>query len=189
LEGKIVATASRGGGGKITRLSASYDARRRMRMTVTIRRAERSDAEVLGKLGAMLMRTHYAFDPQRFLAPGASAESGYAWFLCSQLDDPESAVFVADDDGEIGGYVYVTLEPMSWKELRGPAGFVHDVAVRDEDRGKGMAMKLMEAGIAWLREHGAPRVILWTAAPNDTAQRLFHRLGFRDTMIEMTMEL
>lgn len=37
--------------------------------------------------------------------------------------------------------------------------------------------------------HGAPRGILWTAAPNETAQTLFHGLGFRDTMIEMTMEL
>ena len=41
----------------------------------------------------------------------------------------------------------------------------------------------------WLREHGAPRVILWTAAPNEAAQRLFRRLGFRETMIEMTKEL
>jgi hypothetical protein len=43
--------------------------------------------------------------------------------------------------------------------------------------------------MSWLRERNAPRVILWTAAPNAAAQQLFRRLGFRDTMIEMTMEL
>ena len=32
-------------------------------------------------------------------------------------------------------------------------------------------------------------VILWTAAPNQAAQTLFRRLGFRETMVEMTMEL
>jgi ribosomal protein S18 acetylase RimI-like enzyme len=48
---------------------------------------------------------------------------------------------------------------------------------------------LMQAAIEWLRERGAPRVILWTAAQNDAARSLFQRLGFRDTMIEMTMEL
>jgi len=48
---------------------------------------------------------------------------------------------------------------------------------------------LLHAAIEWLREHGAPRVLLWTAAPNEPAQRLFRRLGFRDTAIEMTMEL
>ena len=33
-------------------------------MTVTIRRAERRDVAALGRLGAMLMRTHYELDPQ-----------------------------------------------------------------------------------------------------------------------------
>ncbi|HKO01473.1 MAG TPA: hypothetical protein VJ032_07265 [Thermoanaerobaculia bacterium] len=41
----------------------------------------------------------------------------------------------------------------------------------------------------WLREHGAPRVLLWTAAPNEIAQHLFRGYGFRDTMLEMTMEV
>ena len=156
---------------------------------VTIRKAERRDLEAVGRLGAMLMRTHYAFDPQRFLAPGESAESGYAWFLGSVLDSPDGCVLVAEEDGEIAGYVYVALEPLSWKELRGPAGFVHDVAVREESRRSGIAIMLMRAAIDWLRERGAPRVILWTAAPNEAAQRLFRTLGFRDTMVEMTMEL
>jgi ribosomal protein S18 acetylase RimI-like enzyme len=159
-------------------------------MAVTIRRAEHRDLEALGRLGAMLMRAHYAFDPQRFLPAGASAESGYAWFLGRVLDTPdENCVLVAEEGAELVGYVYAALEPMSWKELRGPAGFVHDVAVREESRGHGIAEQLMEGAIAWLRERGAPRVILWTAAPNGAAQSLFRRIGFRHTMSEMTLEL
>jgi ribosomal protein S18 acetylase RimI-like enzyme len=158
-------------------------------MPLTIRRAERRDLPSLGRLGAMLMRTHYAFDPQRFLPAGDSAESGYAWFLGNVAESPDGCVFVADDEGEITGYIYVALEPLSWKELRGPAGFIHDVAVAEEARGAGIAKQLLAAGIDWLRERGAPRVILWTAAPNEAAQRLFRGLGFRDTMLEMTLEL
>ena len=158
-------------------------------MTVTIRRAERRDAAMLGRLGAMLMATHYAFDPQRFLAPRDSAESGYASFLGSVLDSRDACVLVAEADGEIVGYVYAALEPMSWKELRAASGFIHDILVVESARRSGAATELMHAATAWLREHGAPRVILWTAAPNDAAQRLFRDLGFRDTMIEMTMEL
>lgn len=156
---------------------------------VTIRRAEPRDAEPLGRLGAMLMRTHYAFDAQRFLAPHAGVEQGYATFLASRLDSPDDCVFVAEHDGAIAGYVFAALEPMSWKELRGPAGFIHDVAVAEEERRHGVAAMLIDAAAAWLREHGVPRVILWTAAPNEAARALFRRLGFRETMIEMTMEL
>ena len=158
-------------------------------MAVTIRAAEQRDLKALGQLGAMLMRTHYAFDAHRFLASGESAESGYARFLGSVLDDPDGRVLVAEDGESVAGYVYVALEPLSWKELRGPAGFIHDVAVREDARRSGIAEKLMQAAIEWLRERGAPRVILWTAAQNDAARGLFQRLGFRDTMIEMTREL
>lgn len=154
-----------------------------------IRRAESRDLESLGRLGAMLMRVHYAFDRQRFLAPGAGAESGYASFLGSLLDSPDDQIFVAEQDGVITGYVWAALEPLSWKELRGPAGFIHDIAVAEEARRAGIAKTLMEAAIAWLRERRAPRVILWTAAPNESARALFRRFGFRDTMTEMTMEL
>ena len=158
-------------------------------MAVLIRKAERRDLPSLGRLGVMLMETHYAFDRQRFIAPASGSESGYASFLGSRLDSRDDCVYVAEEDGAIRGYVFVALEPMSWKELRGPAGFIHDVAVAEESRQSGIATKLMEAAMAWLRERKAPRVILWTAAPNAAAQSLFHRLGFRDTMIEMTMEL
>lgn len=158
-------------------------------MAVTVRNAERQDLDSLGRLGAMLMRTHYAFDRQRFLAPGEGAESGYASFLGSVLESPDGCLFVADRDGAIVGYVYAELEPMSWKELRGPAGFIHDLAVADEARQSGVGTKLMQVALDWLRGRGAPRVVLWTAASNETAHALFRRLGFRDTMVEMTMEL
>jgi len=86
------------------------------------------------------------------------------------------------------GYVYAGLEPQSWQELRDPAGFIHDVVVEPAARGQGLATRLVEAAAAWLEEHGAPRVMLWTAEKNPTAQRLFERAGFRRTMIEMTRE-
>ena len=69
------------------------------------------------------------------------------------------------------------------------AGFIHDVVVDESSRGTGVAASLLEAAIEWLRAQGAPRVILWTAERNVVAQRLFGRLGFRRTMIEMTREL
>jgi ribosomal protein S18 acetylase RimI-like enzyme len=157
-------------------------------MTV-VRRARAEDVPALGRLGGLLMRTHYAFDSARFMAPGDDPEGGYGWFLGTQLRDPEVVVLVAERDAVIVGYVYAGIEPQSWKELREEAGFIHDVVVDDAGRRSGVATMLLEAAIAWLRERGAQRVMLWTAEPNVGAQRLFAKLGFRRTMIEMTREL
>ena len=123
------------------------------------------------------------------MAPSGNPESGYAWFLGTQLDESSVAVFVAERDGAVAGYVYAGLEPQSWKELREECGFIHDVVVKDEERRAGVASALMDAACEWLKSIGAPRVILWTAEGNDGAQRLFARLGFRKTMVEMTKEL
>jgi GNAT superfamily N-acetyltransferase len=155
----------------------------------TIRLAASADLPALGRLGATLMRTHHDFDPQRFMDPGTDPADGYAWFLGRQLKDDDVVIFVAEQQGEVVGYVYAGLEPISWKELRDACGFIHDVVVDERARRGGTATALIEAAVEWLRERGAPRVMLWTAEQNPGAQQLFARLGFRRTMIEMTKEL
>ena len=156
---------------------------------VIVRRATRRDLPALGRLGALLLRAHYDFDPQRFMMPGGDPEAGYAWFLGTQLKSDDVAVFVAERDGEVVGYCYAGIEPQSWKELREECGFIHDVAVAEAGRRLGVARALLEAAMAWLKEREMPRVVLWTAERNEAAQRLFAALGFRRTMIEMTREL
>ncbi|WP_396625353.1 GNAT family N-acetyltransferase [Luteitalea sp.] len=154
-----------------------------------IRSATRDDVPALGRLGAQLMRQHHAFDARRFLAPGDAPEAGYGRFLGSQIDDPDVFLHVADVDGCVVGYVYAGIEPLSWKELRDECGFVHDLLVEESARGKGAGLALLEAAAAWFSSRAMPRVMLWTASQNATAQRLFARAGFRPTMIEMTREL
>jgi ribosomal protein S18 acetylase RimI-like enzyme len=156
---------------------------------VIIRRATAEDLPTLGVLGASLLRTHYAFDPQRFMAPRGNPEAGYGWFLGTQLKEDDVAVFVAEQGDIVVGYLYAGLEPQSWKELRDAAGFIHDVVVSPEAQRRGIASALIDAACDWFRSRGAPRVVLWTAEKNEGAQRLFGHLGFRRTMIEMTKEL
>jgi ribosomal protein S18 acetylase RimI-like enzyme len=158
-------------------------------MAFTIRRALPADVSALGRLGAHLMRVHYGLDPLRFLDPGARPEAGYGAFLEHQLRDDDQAVFVAEKGGAIVGYVYAGVEPLSWKELRDRAGFVHDIVVLQDERRGGVASALLSAAIAWLETRGVPRVMLWTAHKNGAAQALFEGHGFRRTMVEMTREL
>lgn len=156
---------------------------------IVIRRARETDLPALGRLGALLIRTHHAFDRDRFMSPAGDPEAGYAWFLGTQLHDADVAILVAERGSDIAGYVYAAVEPRSWKELRDEAGFVHDVVVDERFRRAGVATALVEAVAAWFGSRRVPRIVLWTAERNDPAQRLFARLGFRKTMIEMTREL
>jgi ribosomal protein S18 acetylase RimI-like enzyme len=143
----------------------------------------------VGKLGAMLVRTHHDFDPQRFMAASRHTAQGYSSFLGTQLDEADVTVMVADRGGEVVGYVYAAVEPRDWMSLRDSAGVIHDVIVDPAHRQAGVGRQLLDAALAFLKDRGAPRVVLQTAERNEPAQRLFEQAGFRRTMIEMTREL
>jgi GNAT superfamily N-acetyltransferase len=161
---------------------------------VVIRRAEAGDLQALGRLGASMIRLHHAFDEHRFIGPGADPEDVYRRFLDAYVTASSALILVAERPGSdagagIVGYVFAAIEPASFKELRDRAGYIHDLLIADDARGAGVGPRLLEAAVAWLREQGMPRVLLWTAAQNARARKLFEAHGFSATMVEMTREL
>ena len=154
---------------------------------IEIRPAVESDEEALGRLGAALMRQHHAADPRRFILTDRP-EAGYGRFLVSQLANPDCVVLVAERSSAIVGYVFAEIEPTSWKDLRGPCGFVHDLLVDEGMRHQSIGRELMRAAVVWIRSRGMSQVVLWSKSGNDAAQHLFAGLGFRPTMIEMTLD-
>src|SRR6266704_2936880 len=91
-----------------------------------IRPATKSDEAVLGRLGAALMRQHHASDPRRFILT-ERPEAGYGRFLVSQIAYPDFLVLVAERSNDVVGYMFAGIERTSWRDLRGPCGFIHDV--------------------------------------------------------------
>ncbi len=157
--------------------------------SITVRNAAPGDLAAIGTLGALLVRVHHEFDPQRFIAASPQTEQGYASFLGSQLDESDVIVLVAEQEGTVVGYTYAGIEGIDYMSLRGPAGVLYDIVVEPACRGQGIGRTLLDATVAALHTRGAPRVVLSTAEKNASAQRLFSRAGFRPTMIEMTCEL
>jgi ribosomal protein S18 acetylase RimI-like enzyme len=154
---------------------------------ITIRPATASDQEHLGRFGGALMRQHHADDPRRFIQV-EHPEAGYGRFLVSQISNPNSLVMVAEHSGVVIGYVFADVESTNWMELRGPCGVVQDIYVDEAARHLGAGRELMSAAIAWIRSKGRSQVVLMTKSRNEHAQRLFTTLGFRPTMIEMTLD-
>jgi len=158
------------------------------RTAVAIRPATPADLPALGRLGALLVRTHNQLDPARFIPATPRTEQGYASYLGSQLQEPAVAVLVAEREGDVLGYTYAAVEGPDYMSLRGTAGVLHDIVVDPAHRREGIGRLLLDATLAWLEARGAPRVVLRTADRNEAAQRLFAEAGFRRTMVEMTRE-
>ena len=95
-------------------------------------------------------------------------------------------ILVAEDRGAVVGYTYAGIEGRDYMALRGPAAALYDIVVDPAHRGKGIGRTLLDATLAALSGRGAPLAVLSTAERNESAQRLFARVGFRRTMIEMS---
>lgn len=158
-------------------------------MPITLRPARVEDAPALGRMGGALVRLHHSYDSQRFMTPAEDVESGYQWWLTRELKRQGAVVLVAERDGEVVGYAYATVEGRDWNALLDAHGELHDIWVDEAARGSGVGALLLEEMVRQLQARGVPRVLLMTASRNEAAQRLFARLGWRATMVEMTREV
>ncbi len=154
---------------------------------IVIRPCKPADLPAVAKLAARLVREHHAMDPDRFFTFD-HIEEGYAAYLGGELRKKRSLVLVAVDSEGILGYAFGRIEPRDWIALRETCGFLHDLYVDERARHQGVGTRLVEETVKRLDALGAPRVILSTAAQNTNAHRLFQRVGFRTTMLEMTKE-
>ena len=155
---------------------------------IQVRAATAADQAVLGRFGAALMRLHHDTDPKRFIMT-AHPEAGYGRFLVSQIGDADSLVLVAQREADVIGYLFAGIEPTSWMDLRGPCGYIHDVYVEERARRLGAARELVRTALTWVGSRGMTQVGLTSMWQNQAAQHLFASLGFRHTMVEMTIDL
>jgi ribosomal protein S18 acetylase RimI-like enzyme len=155
---------------------------------ITIRPGAASDQEKLGRYGGALLHQHHDADTRRFIHV-EHPEAGYGRFLVSQTSVPESCVLVAEEAGDVIGYVYATIENTNWMELRGPCGVIQDIYVDEARRHAGAGRQLLRAAVDWILAHGRSQVVLHTKTKNEHAKHLFATFGFRSTMVEMTWDV
>ena len=153
-----------------------------------IRPADAADLPAVSRLAADLVRMHHRLDPRRFMLV-EPIEEGYQWFFSRELASRDARILVAEENGQILGYAYATLEARNWNDLLDACGKLNDLYVDAGARRRGLARALVDATFAWFRERQAPRVVLLSAWQNPDAHAFFEALGFRRTMLEMTAEL
>jgi len=153
---------------------------------MNIRPMRAADLRAVGRLAAELVRQHHQTDPGRFMRI-PRVEAGYAWFFGTQLKSRKAVLRVAEEKGVVIGYGYGALEARDWNLLLDVHGAIHDVLVAKAQRRGGVGKALMSELVRALVEKGAKRILLSTMVQNRAAQRLFESLGFRPTMLEMTL--
>ncbi|NEB37901.1 GNAT family N-acetyltransferase [Streptomyces sp. SID14515] len=114
------------------------------------------------------------------------SEADHAALLPDGLATEGARFQVLVQAGQVVGHVWVALRELP---PGGPAGFVFDVEVREEHRGRGHGRALMLLAEDVTRAWGADRLGLHVFASNTPALRLYESLGYATTRYNLAKAL
>jgi GNAT superfamily N-acetyltransferase len=133
--------------------------------SVQIRPAHRTDAAAVNEL---LEQLGYAQD-----GTATTATRLQTWG-----DDPSSATYVADADGNLLGLVAVHICPFF--QLAGSSGRIMALVVSDHARGQGIGGELVAAAESFAASRGCVRMEVTSADRRQDAHAFYRHRGYLD---------
>ncbi|MBK1897595.1 GNAT family N-acetyltransferase [Chryseobacterium paridis] len=130
------------------------------------RKANTSDIQQLSEL----------FDQYRVFYHKESDIPSAENFLKERIENKESEIFVAEDEGKLVGFVQ--LYPLFSSTRMKRYWILNDLYVNDSYRGKGYSKELIEEAKELCKSSNASGVLLETGKSNDVGNRLYPACGF-----------
>lgn len=152
-------------------------------MNAVIRKANRSDAEQIGKVHYRAwIETYTGLLPEEYLAT-RSAEKSTAMFRKTECRN----LVVAEFDGEIIGFC-------GWGEFRDfdtdeRMGEIQGIYILEEYKRNRIGKRLLISALEQLKAEGYQKVGLWVLDTNENAIRFYEKMGFERFTITKTVEL
>lgn len=155
----------------------------------TIRRAAEADCDRIIALYDELDAFHRAARPDLFRIADGPARAPDA--ICGLIRGPDSAIFVAEQDGMLLGLSLIharRLAPLGIRPARAYAE-IDSFGLTASARGQGIGQLLMRASEDWARAMGLPKIELQVHAFNRGAIDFYEAGGFAPMLHRMERTL
>ncbi|HCN49177.1 MAG TPA: GNAT family N-acetyltransferase [Chryseobacterium sp.] len=116
------------------------------------------------------------FDQYRVFYHKGSDIPAAANFLQERIENKDSEVFVAEENGSLTGFVQ--LYPIFSSTRMQRYWLLNDLYVNDNHRGKGYSKELIEESKELCRSSNAAGILLETGKSNDIGNQLYPSCGF-----------
>lgn len=155
---------------------------------VTVREAVETDLDRIAELWSEMIDLHHDLD-DRFWIRKPDGQNIFREWMATSAGDEKHVLIVAEVDGAVGGFVHGNLTDAPPPVADRLSGYISDVSVGFDYRGKGIGRKLVTAALKRLAEIGAEDVTLLAAVKNDCAVGFYEALGFERHTITMWKSL
>lgn len=147
-------------------------------MTDEIRRATHDDIADLVRLNLEVQALHASHSPELF-KPAADPDA-IAAFFAEVIDKPGSEIGLLGSRGAAFGYIWFEHQQKPENPFMFPVSqlYVLHIAVSSSARRQGAGSRLMHWAEERAKALGAAAVVLAYIPANETARRLYERLGF-----------
>lgn len=154
-----------------------------------IRPAKVNDLEAIGALWAELVAYHRQLDDAM---PEAAPDGPmlYADRLYDRLDDPNTQAIIAEHDGQVVGFaVGMVVELLPDIFLSEKSGFLADIYVKSEFRGRGFGKALVKVMEEWFLLHGVGHYEWSVAYANQHGRAFWESIGGDNVFLRMRKQL
>lgn len=154
-----------------------------------IREYRPGDAAGVEECFVVLQDHERSVEPLR--ARGRDVLKPYLEFMFKRMEERGGAVFVAEAEGRVVGFVCLWLRNREDELMNVPGeyAYVSDLVVMPEFRGRRIGYGLLRAAEDYARAHGATRLKIGVLARNEKARRLYVDFGFEESAVSLTKEL
>ncbi|NPA10316.1 MAG: GNAT family N-acetyltransferase [Chlorobi bacterium] len=130
------------------------------------RKAQLTDVQQLAEL----------FDQYRIFYHKDSDIPAAEKFLTERIENNDSEIFVAENEGKLVGFVQ--LYPLFSSTRMKRYWLLNDLYVNENSRGKGFSKQLIEASKELAKSTDAAGILLETGKSNDIGNKLYPSCGF-----------
>jgi ribosomal protein S18 acetylase RimI-like enzyme len=158
-----------------------------MLMDIHLREAKATEMPLVKKI---FVETSWDYVPetQKKLLDREKWNRNVIEYYESLLKQEDSMVFIAEiEHYKCVGHLIVGQTKGTITELS--SGYIYDIFVEEEFRGKGVGKLLLEKAEDYCRKKGHSRISLSVSATNDSAIKLYSRTGYKPERTTMAKEI
>lgn len=146
-------------------------------MSHTIRKAEPRDLGTVNRLLGQVLKVHHDGRPDLFRAEGKKYTDKE---ILAIFANPETPVFVYDEDGEVLGYAFcIAQSAIGHAQTPVRTLYVDDICVDERARGKHVGTALLECVKSYAREKGFYNITLHVWECNPGAKAFYESQGLK----------
>ena len=158
-------------------------------MDILVRPATHEDYERLLEIYRQVDELHRRHHPEVFRQPDGPPRTFD--YYCSLLEDMHTGIFVAEEGGDLAGFIHVAIRDAAPIPILRPRRYavIDGIGVRSDRQNRGVGSALMAKAHTWAAAMGATAMQLNVYAFNEQALTFYRKLGYRTVSYKMDLEL